>query len=1041
MSFMAKHQPSYEDAVKLLGGDNGWTGLLSKLPVAALSAVPGVGTALSFLDLDDDLRGVIQKAMSALRNKLTGLSRFKRTELLEAAHTIIVVSAFCTAVRESRTNMGMTLDLARTDLIPDPDEDLEDYYSALAASLGINMPERALAIYEETLAKLAGEFPEFAFWAHRVGMRKLHQAADKLLALAADGGTPGKVRADLGTRYRYEVSQPIADTAATAADGGVTLPALRELYVSPSYRELPHSPHVTGVTWSDSAWDMMAPYDDLSARLAEHLLSTEATRAPLVLFGQPGAGKSATTQMLAAALDPRDFLVVRVELRTVHADATVQQQIEEALTRLTGRSVSWPEMADIAGGAQPVIMLDGFDELLQASAQFHHNYLEQVRDFQDREASLGRPIAVLVTSRTAVANQVRYPADTVMIRLEEFNDDQVANWLATWNRFNVGSPLLAEAALRHEELARQPLLLLMLALFRAEGGDLTPGLGQAQLYERLFITLAERDVAKLHDQISDADRRREAEQELDQLSLVAFAMFNRRAEWVTGDELAQDLAALRRAGDSRDGRTLVARLAGRFFFRLFVQRDQALQGQHEAVSRYEFLHATFGEFLVARWVVRRLRRLAARIQDLDDDIPDDALFRTLLSWAVLSTREQRVLARLTDLFTEVTDDEFDALNELLDILARDCLLQPPADPYPSYRPTSKDIPAGYAAYSANLSLLRHALLTDSSGSGPGLNVEGEPARLWHAVLSGTEWLSLVNVFKPSARVEPHVVVQPDWMRKRDWIDSDSDFGYALREAALLNIDGYLSLGETIAPYQHALGAYWPPGRSRLGNDAALLLDGLVSPAWDMNAGTRADLYRWLLGSPLGPKPARMLLSRLRDDMASLYPAVRTDLADTATQYAWANINAFLDFHHDPPEALLHLRPDDDDRSIAADTRDLIWQLWGDPSCSWLPGWLGELPRLSLPNLLMFTDLTGPPRWPAKPLDYTSKLTDLVEIALWAGLVQRGFNQDIPGHPLNEEDAWFARTIVPGFVDRVGRLAAERGYPDPFGSAGPHDRHR
>ncbi|MFD9464234.1 hypothetical protein [Streptomyces sp. NPDC060027] len=43
-------------------------------------------------------------------------------------------------------------------------------------------------------------------------------------------------------------------------------------------------------------------------------------RAPLIVLGQPGSGKSVLTQVLAARLPPADFLVVCVVLREVAAD-------------------------------------------------------------------------------------------------------------------------------------------------------------------------------------------------------------------------------------------------------------------------------------------------------------------------------------------------------------------------------------------------------------------------------------------------------------------------------------------------------------------------------------------------------------------------------------------------------------------------------------------------------------------------------------------------------------------------------------------------
>ncbi|MCW2917010.1 MAG: hypothetical protein JWN52_5078, partial [Actinomycetia bacterium] len=51
--------------------------------------------------------------------------------------------------------------------------------------------------------------------------------------------------------------------------------------------------------------------------------------------------------------------------------------------------------------AMPVIMLDGFDELLQATGIGQTDYLEQVARFQEREGDQGRPVAVIVTSRNS----------------------------------------------------------------------------------------------------------------------------------------------------------------------------------------------------------------------------------------------------------------------------------------------------------------------------------------------------------------------------------------------------------------------------------------------------------------------------------------------------------------------------------------------------------------------------------------------------------------------------------------------------------------
>src|SRR5262249_58024271 len=95
------------------------------------------------------------------------------------------------------------------------------------------------------------------------------------------------------------------------------------------------------------------------------------------------------------------------------------------------------------------------------------------------------------------------------------------------------------------------------------------------------------------------------EAELQRLSLVAFAMINRQRQWVTEAELETDLVALigRRADASSDFRAPLTQAdltLGRFFF---VQRAQAVR-DGSRLQTYEFLHATFGEYLAARLAVQ-----------------------------------------------------------------------------------------------------------------------------------------------------------------------------------------------------------------------------------------------------------------------------------------------------------------------------------------------------------------------------------------------------------------------------------------------------
>src|SRR5690242_16543066 len=102
---MSRRQLSYLDAVKLLGGENKLVALGGNLAGAGLTAVSIVGlahgnipAAIGLLQLRDEFVGQGQEAVKALRQRLTGLSRFSRSELLQAAHAVLVVGAFFAAL-------------------------------------------------------------------------------------------------------------------------------------------------------------------------------------------------------------------------------------------------------------------------------------------------------------------------------------------------------------------------------------------------------------------------------------------------------------------------------------------------------------------------------------------------------------------------------------------------------------------------------------------------------------------------------------------------------------------------------------------------------------------------------------------------------------------------------------------------------------------------------------------------------------------------------------------------------------------------------
>lgn len=585
-------------------------------------------------------------------------------------------------------------------------DDLKDL--SAGEQITADLPDRAVTRYDEAHETFSGQIPEFAIGIPEPGSGA--RGLDRLesaLRRATSGRDPSRHRAALARVYRAELAEPVLGGDV----GDLVLPTLGDAYLDPFFRVKAADPAARP---ADEHWWDDDVRTDLAEFLAAYLTTTQATEAPLLLLGQPGAGKSSLTKILAARLPVADYLVARVALRDVPAEAEIQDQIEQALRAAIGETVSWADLTSAADGALPVILLDGFDELLQATGLHQSDYLQRVARFQQREAALGRPAAVMVTSRLAVADRAKLPMGGLAVRLEPFNEDQIAGWAEVWNESNAGrlpQPLALASLLRFRQLAEQPLLLLMLALYEAAGHalrDTRADFDDGRLYERLLSEFAEREVRRVHDTRPGAELPALVEAELQRLSVVAFAMFHRLRLWVTERELDDDLTGLGLA-PSRSAPTEMFRtplsagqeMVGRFFF---IQRSHAIRDDH-VLQTYEFLHATFGEYLVARLVVQAVRdterRESAGTMTLRVDAnTGDDLLQTLLGYTPLSAR-LNVLS-----FIEVLMRQPDTgrLRAWLVRRASSALTRPQYTPR-KYQPVDKRIDHWMATYSFNLVLL------------------------------------------------------------------------------------------------------------------------------------------------------------------------------------------------------------------------------------------------------------------------------------------------------------------------------------------------
>ena len=820
---------SYADALKILGeGDSDVLDLAEKLADGGLGAV-GVP---DMFGLREKLVGKGRKALEGLGRKVRGESRMSRTEKILAAHQILIVVAFFENVEEAAHRTESPLSLKDLEFSKDEQWELidrivdrhytprepsavlsplrvtglvdthswkpfdeivvvfRDFVTGLACAerLGITsashpvlekwmteVAERSMERYEEYSLRMAAEVPEFGMWIHvaehtqtrahiGTGLVLLRERLDSL----GSGRSVDQGYRELAALHARSLTRPML--SGRQAPPHVQLPTLESGYVPPRGRVQFLSTLFESSPSSDVWWDGILVHENLEEFFAAHLVHPHATTHPTMILGHPGSGKSTFTEVLAAQLPAADFQTIRVELRSVPADASISTQIEKWLHETLHEQVSWRELLNSADGALPVIILDGFDELLQASGVDRSHYLESVQELQSRQEAMGQPVVVIVTSRTVVADRMRFPDGTAVVRLEPFDTAQIEQLLQVWNRENVGvlagrnlQPLTSDIVLRYRELAEQPLLLMMLLLYDADGNALRHTAGafsHSELYERLLTMFAEREVEKLQPHLSQEECGHAVEGELRLLEIAALAMFTRRRQNVDADTLGDDLAVLApqesptTEGTGRRGRLSPAhKLLGRFFF---VHEDRAVHIDGTA-SVFEFLHATFGEYLVARAVVTALEDLVdervrshRRRRGLGSGSPlDDGELYAYSSFACYAGRE-KVMTFLSELLdTRLTPETREACRALLLDLYREAPFPASTRSLADHEPLRLPLTQRQANYTANLVILL-VLLSEEPVEVRTLHPDTErPLREWGATAS--LWSTLPEVEWDSLR--------------------------------------------------------------------------------------------------------------------------------------------------------------------------------------------------------------------------------------------------------------------------------------------------
>jgi hypothetical protein len=267
-------------------------------------------------------------------------------------------------------------------------------------------------------------------------------------------------------------------------------------------------------------------------------------------------------------------------------------------------------------------------------------------------------------------------------------------------------------------------------------------------------------------------------------------------------------------GDRRARRSLRSELTAadvvlsRFFF---VHEGQASRDDTQ-LRTYEFLHATFGEYLIGRLIARELADLAD-VADLNANrsrptFIDDAFLHALLSFAPLTMRETAV-SFLCELLQVLPEQRRKLLCDLLVSLFQTVFDPRLSSTYASYVPIRLTVPASHAIYSGNLVLL--ALLTGKEISAKDLFPE--------AIDISYAWRNVALLWRSQFPIEAWNGVLQTISVKRVWTDEQPNLQICVsaNSSSDWHVDPYWST--------YAIGPVVPKGFRGLGLDTAWLSCG------------------------------------------------------------------------------------------------------------------------------------------------------------------------------------------------------------------------
>lgn len=577
----------------------------------------------------------------------------------------------------SKLNAEFIIFFERLSFWEEIDPNQREYFSDLLDQL----PEKAVCTYDQQYFELSKEFPEFAVWANHTAHRRLETQIDvgfKRIAEALNSIAQSRENSAPDTLKHYQdeyadyINSPILSPNSTHSAEDIVFPPKRDIFIPQAFSALSYRSPME--LEPNATWEKAFSGEDIGQYISNILRHPQYGMLPLLILGLPGAGKTLLCHMLAAQILRAEYHVIIIQLRDTNAQDTIAKQIDAQIERDFGDPCKWNDLRSAPLDKPILLIFDGYDELLQASGKTYSDYLSKIAEFQSQHERIYHIfVRCIVTSRSTLIDKASIPQNSQILRLRDFDDQRINTWSEIWNQANeqyFKSHNLKKLEIAPGgtvwELAGQPLLLLMLALYDMGGNPLQKqcNISRSELYYRLIrdFVVREREKDPSYHQLDPTRREAEIQNTFRNLGIAALGMYNRRKLFIQTAELSRDLSFLapKKAGDMNEySLEECDKLVGSFFF-IHSSKSTAQDNTH--AKAYEFLHNTFGEFLTAYCILDTAFSLIKRqIRDTEQGEP--------FSWPAKLKKDWHVCLAYTPLFARPV--VLNMLHELSELLAEE----------------------------------------------------------------------------------------------------------------------------------------------------------------------------------------------------------------------------------------------------------------------------------------------------------------------------------------------------------------------------------